>query len=74
MTAIRTGEPARRAAGLLEARIRACQEAEVRLIRTCKPDKRLYSLLDALSALRLASEAGLNPPAKRPPESLQLPL
>ena len=56
MTAIRTGEPSGRAARLLEARILACQEAEVRLLRTTEPDKRLYSLLDRLSLLRLAAE------------------
>jgi len=49
-----------RLARLLRDRILACQEAELRLLKsTPDPDRRVYRLLDGLSALRLGADTTL---------------
>lgn len=60
MTAIRTGEPSGRTARLFEARILACQEAEVRLLTLAHDDPRTWKILDGLSSLRLWAEGKMD--------------
>ena len=72
-TAIEFYRPTKRDGRALEDRIRACQEAEVRLMTgPGREHEAVYRLLDALSELRLS--VGDQPNAERiAPESLPLP-